>query len=182
MFENFNEKEKKKFYSLLILMAICVCSLIAISGVETTQEVKSVDNEQNNQNQEIENKEPKNELEEKLKNILSQIKGAGDLDVMITLESSEEIQPAFNTNTTVEETSEKDPQGGERVVKTSNENKTMITSNSNNPVIIKTNEAKIKGVIVVSTGANDPIVKESLYKAVQTALQIEGYQVEVFSK
>ena len=58
----------------------------------------------------------------------------------------------------------------------------MITSNSNNPVIIKTNEAKIKGVIVVSTGANDPIVKESLYKAVQTALQIEGYQVEIFSK
>ena len=38
-------------------------------------------------------------LEEKLKNILSQIEGAGELDVMITYESSEEIQPAFNTNT-----------------------------------------------------------------------------------
>ncbi len=48
---------------------------------------------------------------------------------MVTFESSEEIQPAFNSNNTTETTEEKDAQGGERTVTTSSENKTMITSN-----------------------------------------------------
>jgi len=58
----------------------------------------------------------------------------------------------------------------------------MITSGSSDPVVIKTNEAKIKGVIVVATGANDVKVKETLYSAVQTALQISGHQVEIYTK
>mgnify|MGYP000156833813 CR=1 FL=1 len=119
---------------------------------------------------------------EKLKNILSQIEGAGEVDVMITYESSEEIQPAFNTNTTTEETKEVDQQGGERTVTTSSENKTMITSSSNEPIVIKTNQPKINGVIVVATGAKDLTVKETLYSAVQTALQVQGHQVEIYTK
>ena len=44
----------------------------------------------------------------------------------------------------------------------STENKTMITSNSNDPVVLKTSEAKIKGVIVVASGASDPTVKGTI--------------------
>ena len=183
MFKNINEKDKKKLLSLLCLGGICLLSLILVSSLEqteatstnlgeTSKEVSSNESEYINQN----------DLEERLKSILSQIKGAGDLDVMITLDSSEEIQPAFNVNSTSEQTKEKDPKGGERTIVTSSENKTMITSSSNNPVIIKTHEPKIKGVIVVSSGADDPLVKETLYKAVQTALQVDGHQVEIFSK
>ena len=101
---------------------------------------------------------------------------------MITYESSEEIQPAFNTNTTTEETKDVDQQGGERTVTTSSENKTMITSSSNEPIVIKTNQPKINGVIVVATGAKDLTVKETLYSAVQTALQVQGHQVEIYTK
>ena len=100
---------------------------------------------------------------------------------MITFESSEELQPAFNSNSTTETTEEKDAQGGERKVTTESENKTMITSNSNSPVILKTTEAKIKGVLVVASGANDSKVKELLYSAVQTALQVDGHQVQIMS-
>ena len=98
---------------------------------------------------------------------------------MITFESSEEIQPAYNSNSTTETTEEKDSQGGERVVTTESENKTMITSSSNSPIILKTTEAKVKGVLVVSSGASDMKVKETLYNAVQTALQVEGHQVQI---
>ena len=86
------------------------------------------------------------------------------------------------SNTTTEETKEVDKQGGERTVTTSSENKTMITSSSNEPIVIKTNQPKINGVIVVSTGAKDLTVKETLYSAVQTALQVQGHQVEIYSK
>nr|WP_317332391.1 stage III sporulation protein AG [uncultured Romboutsia sp.] len=182
MFKNLNEKDKKKIYSLLSLAVICGIALIAMSGLES-KEVASKDEINNKITQEeLSNESSKATLEEKLKNILSQIEGAGEVDVMITYESSEEIQPAFNTNTTTEETKEVDQQGGERTVTTSSENKTMITSTSNEPIVIKTNQPKINGVIVVATGAKDLTVKETLYSAVQTALQVQGHQVEIYTK
>lgn len=181
MFKNLNEKEKKKIYWLLSLAVICGISLIAMSGIEK-KEIVSKDEINNITQEELSNESSKTTLEEKLKNILSQIEGAGELDVMITYESSEEIQPAFNTNTTMEETKEVDKQGGERTVTTSSENKTMITSSSNDPIVIKTNQPKINGVIVVATGAKDLNVKETLYSAVQTALQVQGHQVEIYTK
>lgn len=181
MFKNLNEKEKKKIYWLLSLAVICGISLIAMSGIEK-KEIVSKDEINNITQEKLSNESSKTALEEKLKNILSQIEGAGELDVMITYESSEEIQPAFNTNTTMEETKEVDKQGGERTVTTSSENKTMITSSANDPIVIKTNQPKINGVIVVATGAKDLNVKETLYSAVQTALQVQGHQVEIYTK
>ena len=181
MFKNLNEKDKKKISWLICLAVVCGISLIAISGLEK-EEVIIKDESNNIVKEDINNESSKSTLEEKLKNILSQIEGAGELDVMITYESSEEIQPAFNTNTTTEKTKEVDQQGGERTVTTSSENKTMITSSSSEPIVIKTNQPKINGVIVVASGAKDPTVKETLYSAVQTALQVQGHQVEIYTK
>lgn len=179
--ELFNDAEKKKLKPLIFLAGICVLALIAISvmpdgkkeeaSVSTDSEVKTSASETE-----------KEDLEGKLTEILSKINGAGDVDVMITFQSSEEIVPAYNSNTTTETTKEQDSSGGERTTTSSTENKTMITSNSNEPVILKTSEAEIKGVIVVSSGANDPAVKELLYDAVQTSLQISGHQVEIYAK
>ena len=182
MFKNLNEKDKKKIYSLLSLAVICGIALIAISGLEKKETAKQEENINTISKEELSSEGSKEGLEEKLENILSQIEGAGELDVMITYESSEEIQPAFNTNTTTEKTKEVDQQGGERTVTTSSENKTMITSSSSEPIVIKTNQPKINGVIVVASGAKDPTVKETLYSAVQTALQVQGHQVEIYTK
>lgn len=181
MFKNLNEKDKKKIYSLLSLAVVCIIALIALSQVPSDKDseketisskdesIVTIDSNQN-------------DLEQKLVKILSQIEGAGAVDVMVTFDSSEELHPAYNTNSTTETTKEKDSQGGERTTTTSSENKTMITSTSNGPVVVKTSEATVKGVLVVSSGATDPVVKEKLYKAVQTALQVQGHQVEIYAK
>ena len=167
MFKNLNEKDKKKIYTLLSLGIVCAIALIVMPSVNGEDKRNEEDASKSIPKEDLSKRENDN-LEDKLKNI--------------TFESSEEIQPAFNTNSTTEETKEVDSQGGERTVTTSSENKTMITSNSNQPLVLKTNEAKIKGVIVIAQGASDPHVKETLYSAVQTALQISGHQVEIYSK
>lgn len=186
MFKNLNEKDKKKIHLLLSLAVVCGIALIAMSGLMPDKEESKVSKESKDANQEIAQDSSKiasdSSLESKLKSILSQIEGAGELDVMITFESSEEIQPAYNSNSTTEKTEEKDAQGGERTVTTATENKTMITGGSSDPIVIKTTEPKIKGVIVVSSGASDQTVKQNLYSAVQTALQISGHQVEIYVK
>lgn len=182
MFKNLNEKDKKKIYSLLSLGVVCAIALIVLPSFSKDEQSEEEKNASVDKQTEVSKENNNDTIESELKNILSQIEGAGDVDVMITFESSEEIQPAFNSNSSTEKTEEVDAQGGERTVTTSSENKTMITSSSNNPIVLKTNEAKIKGVIVVSSGASDPKVKETLYSAVQTALQVSGHQVEVYTK
>lgn len=182
MFKNLNEKHRKKLYSVLSIAVICAIVAILLPSLSSDKESITTKKEQDNNEVDLSEVAEQQNLEKKLKTILSQIEGVGDLDVMITFESSEEIQPAYNLNSTTEKTQEKDAQGGERTVTTSSENKTMITSSSNNPIIIKTTEPKIKGVLVVASGASDSNVKESLYNAVQVALQISGHQVEIYNK
>lgn len=184
MFKNFKEEDKKKIYTLAALSFACIMGLVIFSkGPKEENEKETFDGKENESTntKSVQVKE-NDDLESKLKSILSQIEGAGDIDVMITFAASEQIEPAFNSNATKEETTEKDAQGGERTVTTSSENKTMITSGENKPVVIKTSEPEIKGVIVVSSGATDPVIKENLYSAVQTALQVSGHQVEIYSK
>lgn len=178
--ELFNDTEKKKLIPLIFLAGICILGLIVISVIpDGKEEAKgSTDTEVQTSASEKEAED----LEGKLKKILSTISGAGDVDVMITFKSSEEIVPAYNSNTTTETTKEQDSSGGERTTTSSTQNKTMITSSSNEPVILKTSEAEIKGVIVVSSGANDPAVKQLLYDAVKTSLQISGHQVQIYAK
>lgn len=180
MFKNLNEKDKKKIYGLLSLAAVCIIALVVLSGVPGDEDSKG--EVSSKEEKEVVIESDKSSLEKKLVNILSQIDGAGELDVMVTFESSEEVEHAYNSNSTTETTKEKDAQGGERTTTTSSENKTMITSSAEGPVVLKTTEAKIKGVIVVASGAEDPKVKETLYNAVQTSLQIAGHQVQIYSK
>lgn len=181
MFKNLNEKDKKKILSLLSLAIVCIILLIGLSSIPSDKKQEN-EAKKGEEQTEVVTSSSNSEMEQKLVKILSQIKGAGEVDVMVTLESSEEIHPAYNSNSTTESTKEVDSQGGERTVTTSSENKTMITSQSNSPVVIKTSEPKIKGVLVVASGASDAKVKETLYKAVQTALQVDGHQIEIISK
>ncbi|WP_027701585.1 stage III sporulation protein AG [Metaclostridioides mangenotii] len=182
-FKNLNEKDKKKLYSLVIVAGICVVSLVLLSVFPNgSKDKEEAEEGATDENVSVSESSDQADMENKLTRILTKIEGAGDVDVMVTFESSEEIQPAYNSNQTTETTEEKDAQGGERTVTTSSENKTMITSGSSDSVVIKTIEPKIKGVIVVASGASSPKVKETLYSAVQTSLQIAGHQVEIYSK
>lgn len=180
--ELFNDTEKKKLKPLIFMAGICILALIVIAVMPDGKDQEASANEDNIIQASAEVESEKKDLEVKLTEILSKINGAGDVDVMITFESSEELVPAYNSNTTTETTKEQDSSGGERTTTSSTENKTMITSNSNEPVVLKTSEAKIKGVIVVASGASDSSVKEKLYSAVQTSLQISGHQVEIYAK
>ena len=178
---NFNEKEKKKLIGLLIVGALCVVSLVFLNFVQDKQQVSKDIQDDNQVTKQEESEEQKSsekdDLENQLTSILKEINGSGDV-----YDNSQEIEPAYNSSSTKETTSETDSSGGERTVETASENKTLVTSDSSNPIVIKTKEAKIKGVLVVASGASDPQIKQTLYEAVQTALQISGHQVEVYAK
>lgn len=121
--------------------------------------------------------------QEQMEKVLSSIKGAGKVKVMITYVSSDETVAAQKiekqTSTTVDES-----ETGKRTSTTTVENSSPMTLGSGNDeseFAIKNNKAEIKGVIVISQGADDIGVRLKLKKAVETVLQISDSQVEIFT-
>lgn len=124
-------------------------------------------------------------VEARLKQILKKIKGSGDVDVMVTFDMGSEIVPASNTVEHRDTTEEKDSNGGVRTVTSENITENIVTTNDNSgnkPLVIKEIKPKIRGVIVVAEGADDPEVKMQLYDAVKTVLQVSGDRVQIYPK
>ncbi len=124
-------------------------------------------------------------IQKDLKGILGQIEGVGNIDVMITFESLERKEIAYNTQESNNTTTENDNQGGERVIEESQKNLNAIMVNksgSNEPLILTENYPSIKGVIVVAGGASNPDIKYNLLKCVENVLDLPSHKVMIYSR
>lgn len=108
-------------------------------------------------------------LETRLEDAISKIEGAGKTDVTITFESSKKYCYAENS---YEDSNESE---------TSAENELVIIEGNNGEeaILIKTNEAKIRGVLVVCEGGNDTLLKEKIIVSVSALLNIPSNKVNV---
>ncbi len=124
------------------------------------------------------------QMEDELIKILSKVKGIGNVDVMITLESQEEMVPAINTQESNQVTDEKDRDGGVRTTNQKDINNQIVTvqsNGSNEPVIVKKIYPKIRGVVVAAGGADDPQIRYVIAKTVEAALDVPLYKIEVLA-
>lgn len=112
--------------------------------------------------------------EQKLQSVLSQIKGAGKVDVMINFESTPEIIVAYITTST---------SGGAGSTSNSQSNTSspqiLTQQGSQLPLILKTVYPAVKGVIVVAEGADNAKVRLEIMSAVSTVLQISQSNISV---
>jgi stage III sporulation protein AG len=179
---------KQFINNLAIILIIGIMILITTSIFIDNRKVKETDDsgidiaEKNNKAINYFSDDYATFLEQKLERILSQIKGVGKVKVMITLEDTTEKIPAINSTTNSEKTNEKDSQGGTReTIREDSSEQVVIKGNDGSAIIIKEIKPKIKGAIVVAEGAEDAQVKEKLYQAVKTVLDLSGNKVEIYS-
>jgi stage III sporulation protein AG len=121
-------------------------------------------------------------IENQLKYTLSQIEGAGRVEVMITYEASGEIVPAISVDKQTSTTTSSG-ESGTSTTSTENTQNEVVTiggSGGNSALVLKEKSPEIRGVIVVSEGANNIAVKLNLLRAVQTLLSVSPDQVDVY--
>ena len=121
-------------------------------------------------------------LEERLEDILSRMRGAGRVRVLITYATAGE-RVAATVSTLDESVSE--TSGGTTATRSeqSREMKqpaTISTEGGQSPIILVEREPEIRGVIVVAEGAADPTVRLSLQRAVQAVTGVPLSCIEVF--
>ncbi|QZY56964.1 stage III sporulation protein AG [Crassaminicella profunda] len=176
---------KKIVYNLLVIVIICTIALITWDSffpvkIKTSNSI--IKNNPTNEETVFEN-EYEDSDEIKLKKILSNMKGVGDVDVMITYETSTEVVPALNVTKSSQITEEKDAQGGVRTTTQDDLNQNVIMANQNEQlVVIKEIKPQIRGVVIVATGASDIKIKTELIEAAQTLFQIPAHKVMVYEK
>lgn len=122
------------------------------------------------------------QLEQRLRETLSQMEGVGKVRVMITLQSSRELvvekeQPYLRSTT-----NENDSQGGNRSVNQmeTEENTVYRTDGSiSEPYVVKTLPPRVEGVVVVAEGAGSGTVNRTIVEMVQALFGVEAHKVKV---
>ena len=123
-------------------------------------------------------------LERRLKAILEVMEGVEEVEVMITLASSEELvvekdRPIIRSNTT-----ENDGEGGSRSIYQTDSKETTVYSsvgNDSKPYVIKTLTPKIEGVLVAAKGAGTGEVSKNITEAVAALFDLEAHKIKVVS-
>ncbi|HWR23036.1 MAG TPA: hypothetical protein VN366_06095 [Feifaniaceae bacterium] len=123
------------------------------------------------------------EVEKRLETVLSSIRGAGRVEVMITYESGPEIVTAMNTDTNTNRSESVDREKESTVEQKTESQKpaTVSGSNGTEPIVITEKQPAVRGVIVVAEGADNVAVRMDLQRAVQTVLNVPASSIEVFA-
>lgn len=123
------------------------------------------------------------ETERKLAEILSSIKGAGKVKVLITYDGSSRLVTAETS--TINTTTRTDNSGGSNLtVITTDETTTpvlVVIDGKTTPLILKEINPKIEGVIIVAEGADDIKVRLEILQATATALNINKNIIQIFT-
>ena len=161
----FNGNQKNAVSLVLIIGCIGILLILLSEFIPE----KALDYEKDDVSGIYKNTDFEKELESRLENEISKIKGAGKTSVMLTVDSSREYSYAKNSS------GEKD----ERQISEEEEIVIIDGKNGEEPVIYKINEAKIRGVLVICEGGDNAFVREKIIEAVCALLDIPSNKVSV---
>ncbi|MEC0371981.1 stage III sporulation protein AG [Paenibacillus chibensis] len=120
--------------------------------------------------------------EDKMKGILEKIVGVGTVDIMVTVDSTDEIIYQRNVKDSQQQSDENDANGGKRHTTQYTRDGEVVTyeqSGTQTPVITKRVKPQIRGVLIVAKGAENEVVKQLIVDAVEKGLNVPGYRISV---
>ncbi len=120
-------------------------------------------------------------LERRLEDTLSRISGVGSVQVMITLNATQELVLEKDQQTQSSSTTEEDSQGGNRSTHQLSRSESTVyhSSGNNEPYVVKTLLPRVEGVVVVAQGAGTGTINKSITDVVQALFDVEAHKVKV---
>ncbi|AEI41230.1 stage III sporulation protein AG [Paenibacillus mucilaginosus] len=120
-----------------------------------------------------------------LKEMLTKMVGVGEVEVMVTIESTEEIVVQENRKDVEQVTNEKDHQGSTRHITEINKSGEVViyeVSGGKQPLITKTIKPKVRGVLVIAKGAENLTVKKMISEAVERGLEVPPHRISILPR
>lgn len=175
---------KKSVENLILLAILLIIVIVAINYIWKDNEKAKKDNANSTKvladtNIIEENTSQNNDLEQKLKKILSNISGVGEVEVLITYSQTSVVNPIYNEDYGESVTEEEDTSGGKRKV-SSTTNKKEVVSSNNDVITQSVTSPQIQGAVVIAKGAGDANAKANIIQAVEAATGLSTYKIQVF--
>lgn len=117
-------------------------------------------------------------LENRLKECLLNVNGAGKVDVMITLKNNGEKYIYSDREISESITKETDSSGGIREIKESSEKKNAVYQ-GDVPYMVKEDMPEVSGVLIISEGGDNPVIVSEINEAAKALFGIESNKIKV---
>ena len=125
------------------------------------------------------------DLEKRVKKVLRNVEGVGEVDVMIVLKSTEEKIYRTDRSTASSSISEEDSGGGTRKTETKElEESTVLTggSGSTGPVLEKELKPEIAGIVISAQGGGSPSIKAEISAAMEALFDVPQHKIKVLKR
>ncbi len=162
-FEKLCEKLKSDKKRMFIIIAGLVGVLLLVLSEFIPESKENVEIKENDNEMSFTSYEK--DIEERLKKLLESIDGAGNVQVMVTIESGDE--KVYATESKKSENNEE-------------KNYVLVDiEGSDNGLLLKIAQPEIRGVAIVCQGADSPTVRNAVTGAVTSVLGISSNRVNV---
>ncbi|MBB6635530.1 stage III sporulation protein AG [Cohnella thailandensis] len=121
-------------------------------------------------------------LEGRIKSMLENVVGVGTVDVLITVDSTEEKVVEQNENYQSRITNEEDRNGAKRhITEVDRQGQVVLyeVSGGETPIVVKILKPKIRGVLIVAKGAENATVHRIVAEAVARGLDVPLHRISV---
>ncbi|MCL2203073.1 MAG: hypothetical protein FWB88_03935 [Defluviitaleaceae bacterium] len=123
--------------------------------------------------------------EERLEAFFSLMQGAGQVRVMLGFSTVRETVFAIDSTASEAFTREEDAQGGHRETRQHNEARhTVLVSDRNGgsqPLVLRESMPAIEGIVIITQGGEDPLVRTDLTRAAQAVLGIDAHRIQILT-
>ncbi|RXZ78327.1 stage III sporulation protein AG [Paenibacillaceae bacterium] len=121
-------------------------------------------------------------LETRLKEILEKIVGVGTVDVLVTIDSTEETVVERNEKQSQQVTDETDRNGGRRHMSSTTKDGQVVlyeVSGEQTPIIVKKIQPRVRGILIVAKGAENATVRQLMMDAVRKGVSIQSSKISI---
>ncbi|SFP96586.1 stage III sporulation protein AG [Lachnospiraceae bacterium XBB1006] len=163
------EALKKKVFSMKkesLLFVFLIGVLLLVLGMPTSDKQKETEVDAEDEETRLSGFEER--MEEKLQALLSEMEGAGEVQVMVTVEDTGESVMGKDS----------------RLAEKESEESTVYQEEGQGrkPFVISSKTPRVQGVVIVCEGAGNPVVKQRISEAVQALFQIESHKISIVKK
>ncbi len=182
-----SSNNKKTIENLVVFIILLIVTVVMINYIWNGKE-KEKTQKQNlvgakTLAEEPEKSQVDDDMESKLENILSKIKGVGEIKVAVMYSKTSEIVPMYNEDSSEKLTEETDSNGGNRRVEETTVKKDIIyeeNSGVKNPITQSIISPTIEGAIITAKGAGNAQIKANIIQAVEAATGLATHRIQVF--
>lgn len=169
---------KKRIENLVFALILLIVTILIINNV-FSKDKKSTIKQDKLVEETISNKQKERDLESDLENILIKIKGIDDVQVLITYSETEKFVPVYNESSSQSTTTEKDTEGGERLIESIDNNKEVISDSNQNPITERVIYPKAEGAIISVKGNIGVATKDNIVQAVSATTGLATHKIQI---